>query len=233
MRRLLLLKNKHMNKKILVVSAHPDDEVLGMGGTLCMHRDKGDEISIIVLSNGEDSRPDQSDPEKRNSQTKAVAKKLGAKLFVLDFPDQHFDVMPLISINREIEKVIREIKPDVVYTHHAYDLNSDHRRSFEATLTACRPQPGFSVTEIYSFEVLSSTEWQMKDHQSFCPNHYVSIVPYLEEKKKLMAEYKDELRDFPHPRSLKGIEVLANYRGQEVGLVAAEAFRSVRVIKRD
>jgi LmbE family N-acetylglucosaminyl deacetylase len=220
------------SKKILVIVAHPDDEILGMGGTLLMHKDKGDEISLVVLSNGEDSRPDKTDPKKRYSQSEVIAEKLGAKLFICNFPDQKFDVTPILSINQEIEKVLKQVKPDVVYTHHAYDLNSDHRRTFESVLTACRPQPDFSVTEIYSFEVLSSTEWQKKDHQSFCPNYYVSIDCYLEGKKVLMKEYKDELREYPHPRSLRGIETLAHYRGQEVGLAAAEAFEIIRIIQK-
>ncbi len=218
------------NKKILAVVAHPDDEVLGAGGTLCVHRDRGDSISILILANGEDSRGSVSDPEKRFSQARGVSDKLGAKLFLENFPDNKFDTVSLISLAQAVEKVIAEVKPDVVYTHHIDDLNVDHRLTCGAVLTACRPQPNFCVSEILSFEVLSCTEWQIKDHRVFKPNHYVDISKYVEEKKALMNFYGDELRKYPHPRSLEGIEILSKYRGIEVGLTGAEAFRVVRKI---
>lgn len=218
------------NKKILVVVAHPDDEVLGVGGTLCAHRDRGDSISILILANGEDSRGPVSDPEKRFDQARGVAEKLKAKLFLENFPDNKFDTVSLLSLAQVIEKVAAEVGPDVVYTHHIDDLNIDHRLVCQAVLTACRPQPGFSVSEILSFEILSCTEWQIKDHRIFKPNYYIDISKHIEEKKSLMSFYADELRDYPHPRSLIGIEVLAKYRGLEVGLGAAEAFYIIRKI---
>jgi len=223
---------KKINRKILVVAAHPDDEVLGMGATLCAHRDLGDKISILLLANGEDSRDKTNDPKKRFGQAKAVAKRLRAKLYLEDFPDNQFDAVPLLIIAKAIEKIISKVQPDLVYTHHIDDLNVDHRISCQAVLTACRPQPKFCVSEILSFEVLSSTEWQKRDYRSFMPNHYVDVSTLIAEKKILMGHYAHELRKYPHPRSLEGIDILAKYRGIEVGLPWAEAFHIIRKIIR-
>lgn len=221
-----------MSRKILVVAAHPDDEVLGAGGTLCIHRDAGDSIFILFLANGEDAREKISDPKKRFGQAQAVAAQLKASLYLENFPDNQFDTVPLISLAKSIEKVIAEVQPDIVYTHNIDDLNVDHRLTCEAVLTASRPQPDFCVSEIISFEVLSSTEWQVKDYRQYKPNYYVDISSHIEEKKSLMNHYAHELRDYPHPRSLEGIETLAKYRGMEVGISSAEAFCIVRKIVR-
>ncbi len=223
------MKNK---EHILVVVAHPDDETLGAGGTLLKHKEAGDEVFLLILANGENSRDSGADSEKRWKQTKAVADALGAKLFTENLPDQQFDTVPLLSIAKMIEKVIKEVGPTVVYTSHLGDLNLDHRLTAQATLTACRPQPGFSVKKILSCEVLSSTEWQAKRAENaFLPTEYVNISNFLEKKKKILSLYKDELRAFPHPRSLEGVEVLARFRGMEVGYEAAEAFEVLRELR--
>ena len=215
---------------ILVVAAHPDDEVLGVAGTLCKHRDAGDDISILILADGETSREEGVDVKKRLLQAEEVSKRFGAKLYLERLPDNAFDTVSLLSIAKFVEKVVEKESPNIIYTHNPTDLNIDHRLACQATMTACRPQPGHCVKNIYAFETLSSTEWQIKDYRQFQPHHYNDITSSLEEKLDIMSIYKDELRVFSHPRSLKGIEVLAQYRGMEVGVNSAEAFQVIRSI---
>ncbi|MEK7194237.1 MAG: PIG-L family deacetylase [Patescibacteria group bacterium] len=221
-----------MNKtnKVLVVVAHPDDELLGLAGTLCKHRDAGDNVSILILANGEDSRDTGANAKKRLGQAGRVAKKLKAKLYLENLPDNQFDSVPLLKIAKLVEKVIFKVKPSIVYTHHPQDLNIDHQKACEAVMTACRPMPGVHVRKIFGFETLSSTEWQIKDFRQFAPNHYVDIHKYLKEKRSLLKHYHDEMRNYPHSRSYEGVEILAKYRGLEVGLKSAEAFEVLRSI---
>ncbi len=217
------------SKKILVVVAHPDDEILGLAGTLCRHRDNDENIAILILSNGEDSRGKISNSKKRFSQAKIVAKKLKAKLYLKNLPDNAFDSVTLLKIVKTVESVISSVKPDIIYTHNSNDLNIDHRLTFKAVITATRPQSDSFAARIYAFETPSSTEWQLEG-SSFSPNVYIDISKYLQEKKELLSIYKDELRKFPHPRSLLGIETLARYRGMSCGCKAAEAFELIREV---
>lgn len=217
------------NKKILVIAAHPDDEVLGMGGTLAKLF-SNNRLDILLLSDGEKSREIRLDVLKRQQQAQTVAKKLEVdNLWLENLPDNQFDTWPLLKIVKVIEKYLLKTKPEIVYTHHQFDLNIDHQITFKAVLTACRPQPNYMVKKIISFEVLSATEWQSKDNnQVFLPNLYINIVKTVDKKVELMKIYKDELRQWPHPRSLKGIKTLAEYRGMEIGVKFAEAFKIVR-----
>lgn len=219
-----------MKNKILVVCAHPDDEVLGMGGTIAKKISQGDEVRVLILGDGETSRGSGANIKKRNNVALQSAKFLGiSKIYSKQFADQKFDSIPLLKINKEVEKVIKEYEPNVVYTHNINDLNLDHQITARSVLTACRPQPDFCVKRILFFEVLSSTEWQIKEQgKMFCPNHYENISGFLNKKLEAINFYKDELRDFPHPRSIEGINVLSQYRGIEVGYKNAEAFFIVR-----
>ncbi|MDA7539359.1 PIG-L family deacetylase [Akkermansiaceae bacterium] len=150
------------------------------------------------------------------------------------FPDNALDSVPRLEIARSIESVISDIKPDVVYTHHPGDLNIDHRYAYEATMTACRPQPESSVKEIYSYEVPSSTAWMGTSHgRHFTPNLDVEITDYLNCKMKALMEYEEEMRISPHARSKEALEHLARWRGSQVGLLAAEAFTVERKVCRD
>lgn len=221
------------SKTILVVVAHPDDELLGLGGTLVKHRNAGDNIHILILANGEDSRGKEiANVSLRNEQATQVATCLKAKITIEDFPDNAFDSVPLLEIAKKIEHTFFEIRPEIIYTHHANDLNTDHRRTAQAVLTAARPMPGSTVTDIYAFETLSSTEWQEKRPETnFCPTHYENIQDVLEEKIELLSLYRNEMRPYPHPRSVEGVRILAQWRGLEVGLYAAEAFEVVRSVR--
>jgi len=221
-----------MSKVILVVAAHPDDEVLGCGGTVARHVDDGDEVHVIFMSDGVTSRTDIGSNE---IEIRKQAKKYACNILsivqptrFLGFPDNRMDTVALLDIVQILEKVINEIEPEVVYTHHLGDLNIDHKITHQAVMTACRPQPGFCVREIYSFEVLSSTEWSTNN--PFIPNYFVDISDTLELKISAIKAYSSELRTFPHARSIESIKALAKYRGASVGIRAAEAFKVERLI---
>lgn len=217
--------------KILIIAAHPDDEVLGCGGTILKHIANGDNVSVLLLSEGETSRQG-SDIEKRQAQARKAAEALGAKeLFLEELPDNQFDSLPLLKIIKLIEKHLEKIKPGIIYTHNPSDLNIDHQLTAKAVLTAARPQPNYFVKKILAFEVLSSTEWQVKDKKHlFCPTVYNDITDFIDKKVEILKVYKQELRKYPHPRSLKGVRTLAQYRGIEAGCNFAEAFQLIRQI---
>jgi len=223
-----------MKDKILIVCAHPDDEVLGCGGTVARLVREGYEAFTLILGEGVTSRDDKRNREKREEEIKALKEQavkaneiLGVKeVFIFDFPDNRFDSADFLDIVKAVERVKKEVKPRIIFTHSRTDLNIDHRLVYEAVITATRPMKGEPVREIYSFEILSSTEWNYP--LSFSPNVYFNIEETLERKKEAMKVYFSELRDFPHPRSVEGIEVKAKQRGMESGFIYAEAFELVR-----
>ena len=217
--------------KILIIGAHPDDEILGVGGTILKHVKAGDQVKILILGDGETAR-ETGDIAKRQNQAQTAAMALGVKDLILEkLPDNQFDSMPLLEVVKKIEKVISEFKPEIVYTHHGNDLNIDHQLTFQAVITACRPQPEFFVKKILTFETLSSTEWQNKTSDKiFLPNEYQDISEFIDKKIEILKNYQYELRLYPHPRSAEGIKILAQYRGLEVGFKYAEAFCLIRNI---
>lgn len=233
--------------KILIIAAHPDDEILGMGGTILKHAKNGDIIRTIYLATGITSRRssgqknlakyDVNDKEKKEMQKqindlRKNTKKANNLLRVsshdfYDFPDNEMDSISLLKIVKTIENEIKEFQPEKIYTTHRNDLNVDHRITFQATITACRP--GISkVKEILSFEVPSSTEWNYP--ANFNPNYFVNISKELDKKLKAMTCYENESRKFPHPRSTKNLEAIAQRWGSVSGIIAAEAFEIIRKI---
>ncbi len=228
-----------MNKKILIVVAHPDDEVLGVGGTAIKHVRNGDDVYCLILGKGVEARLDKKEiaenvgidnEKKRNISSFNSGKIIGFKeMFFLDFPDNRFDSVDLIDITKEIELFVDKIQPDIIYTHYENDLNIDHRKTFEAVITACRPCNDNCPKEIYCFEVLSSTEWQLKG-KKFMPNVYVDISKEIDKKIQAIEEYKEELREWPHSRSIEGVKTLAKFRGLESGKKYAEGFYLVRCL---
>jgi LmbE family N-acetylglucosaminyl deacetylase len=224
---------------ILVVAAHPDDEVLGCGGTVARLTGEGHVIYCVILGEGITSRynqPEQaskSELKQLKTQAKDAAKILGIKETIFgEFPDNRFDTVPLLEIVKAIEKVKNSVKPDVVYTHHQGDLNIDHQITFKAVLTACRPVKGETVKDIYSFEIPSSTEWSSPDKQNyFMPNVFVDISKTLVKKLEALKAYKGEAREYPHPRSLEALRAIAMRWGSTVGLEAVEAFQLIRSIR--
>jgi len=219
------------DRNILVIAAHPDDEVLGCGGAIARHASLGDTVHIIFMTNGVSSRDTffNRDIEKRKKEARQAADILGASsVFSFDFPDNQMDSVPLLDIVKSIENKIKKITPEIIYTHHIGDLNIDHQITHKAVMTACRPQPGFCVQKIYNFEILSSTEWSTKN--LFVPNYFIDISNSLELKIQAMKSYDSELYEFPHPRSIKSIKLLAQYRGSSVGLELAESFMIARIL---
>lgn len=223
-------------KNILVVAAHPDDEVLGCGATIAKYAETSD-VYVLILGEGITSRYKnrQEAPKEELSALKEKAKKageiLGAKeVFLLDMPDQRFETVPLLEITKEIEKIIEEKSPQIIFTHSASDLNLDHRITFDAVLTATRPTGACPVKEIYSFESMSSTGWGFgKVRGQFMPNVYEDVSLTLDKKIEALKAYGAEIKEFPHPRSLEGIKILAQKRGMETGFKAAEAFELIRL----
>jgi len=222
------------NRRVLVCAAHPDDEALGCGGTMARHGQWGDEVHVMFLADGVasrsgDGRDVDAELDERRAAANAAATILGANapIFVA-YPDQRLDAIPLLDVTQSIERVMGELKPDIVYTHHAGDLNGDHRIVAQAVLTASRPFPGQPVAAIYGFEVLSSTEWAFGAQEAFRPSRFVSISGTLPQKLRALEAYRAEMRDYPHPRSLEAVEALARYRGATVGEQAAEAFTVFR-----
>lgn len=224
-------------KNILIIAAHPDDEILGCGGTIARLSKNGYEIYVLILGEGITSRDDIRDRQKRESeisdlkrQTEKANKILGVKkVFYHDFPDNRFDTVPLLDIVKVIEKIKNNIKPEIIFTHYEKDLNIDHQITYKAVITATRPLEEETVKEIYSFEILSSTEWSYP--LSFLPNMFYDISETIDVKLKALGKYKTELKKSPHPRSLEGVKLIAKNWGMKVGLNYAEAFKIVRIIK--
>jgi len=218
---------------ILAVAAHPDDEVLGCGGTLARMAGEGRAVHILLMADGETSRiGDQVRAaaidrlEARKAAALSACKILGcSSVEMLDLPDNRMDGLELLDVVKHIETFVQRYQPFSVLTHYAGDVNIDHRVVHDAVITACRPQPGHSVKELLFFEVPSSTEWRPPDSaKSFSPNWFVDISATLETKLAALHAYQTELRAFPHPRSLRAVEALARWRGATVGVEAAEAF---------
>ena len=227
---------KKSNKKVLIVAAHPDDEVLGCGGTIARLTDEGHDVYIAILSGGVTSRFKKSE-EVSSELVKELQKKshqaseiLGTKeLYMYSLPDNLFDTVPLLDIVKIIEELIKKLKPSVIYTHYGGDLNIDHVITHRAVLTSTRPIRGHPVKELYAFEVPSSTEWSLGQFQTaFSPNVFVDIHDKLNVKIKAMEIYESESRSFPHPRSSKALKALAHFRGSTAGFDAAEGFQLVR-----
>ncbi|EAI2991774.1 PIG-L family deacetylase [Campylobacter lari] len=223
-----------MNNKILIIAAHPDDEVLGCFGTIARLIKEGYEAYSLILGEGKTSRDDIIDINKEknileNELLKANETIGIKKVFRGYFLDNSFDKVHLLEIIKTIENVKNEIKPNIIFTHYENDLNIDHQLTYQATITATRSLVDESVKEIYSFEILSSTEW--KYPLSFNPDVFYDISSTLDLKLKAMSYYDSELKAFPHPRSLEGIELNAKYNGMRVGLKYAEVFKCVKIIK--
>jgi len=224
---------------ILVVAAHPDDEVLGCGGTAARLVKEGGEVHFAVLGEGITSRHAQrSDADAAqladlHKQAQAAANQLGVRSLTLrSLPDNRLDTVPLLEVVKVVEELVDRIKPEVIYTHHPGDLNVDHGVIHRAVLTATRPTPGQPVREIYAFEVPSSTDWAFGSLQPvFRPNVFIDVAETLEAKVAAMACYKTESREFPHPRSAEALRAVARRWGSVVGCQAAEAFQLVRWVR--
>ena len=220
-----------MNKNTLIIAAHPDDEVLGCGGTIAKLASEGVLVHVAFLADGVFSRASgqkdqQIELKDRRTAAQQACKILGVKSVSFgDFPDNKMDVSPLLDIVKAVEELISKHQPDTLFTHHCGDVNIDHRRIHEAVVAACRPQNGHPVKKILTFEVASSTEWQLPySAPSFLPNYFVDISSTSDKKLAALDLYAKELRPWPHPRSRSAVEHLAHWRGATIGVEAAEAF---------
>lgn len=229
------------NKRILVVVAHPDDELLGCGGTIySLIKDHNCVIRALILGEGLTSRSDVRDTAKwdneltvhRNNILKAQEYIGYSSVGIYNFPDNRFDTVALLDIVKIIEKEKEEFSPEVVFTHHGGDLNIDHQRTFEAVITACRPMENEQVKTIVTFETFSGTEWRAStDPRHFIPNLFFEIKKEaLDAKIKGMECYEFEKREYPHPRSPRALEIASQRWGVVIGKEYAEAFQLVRSV---
>lgn len=227
-----------MTNSVLVIAAHPDDEVLGCGGAIAKLAAEGAEVHLALLADGVGSRGhievvDQAKVDQRRKAARKAADILGiASISFDDLPDNQLDTVPLLDITQRVEALTARYRPTTIFTHHVGDLNVDHRRVHQAVITACRPQRGHPVRTLLCFEVASSTEWQPPGSGvPFLPNWFIDISSTLDQKLLALEAYSVELRDWPHPRSREGAEHLARWRGATVGCEAAEAFLLVRCLQ--
>lgn len=228
----------------MVIVAHPDDEILGVGATVKKHAQNNDEVIGLILGEGQTSRYQVREQapkeiiEELHQNTIKAAKEVGYKqIYFTDLPDNRFDHLDLLDIVKRIEYFIKKEEPNIIYTHHGGDLNIDHQLTHQAVITATRPisssfqKIGGGVKEIYAFETLSSTEWEFSYQNAFLPNIFIDVTETFDSKLKAMNYYKSELCFFPHPRSLEGLRVSAQKWGCVIGKEYAEAFMNIRIIK--
>lgn len=227
-------------KTVLTLAAHPDDEVLGCGGTIAKHVRDGDDVHTFIIAEGVTSRNKKRDNiENREAleELKICARKAAISLGTMapefgGMPDNRLDSVDLLDIVKQVENVIGRINPDIIYTHHSGDLNVDHGRVYQAVLTACRPLPDQKPCRLLTFETVSSTEWAGPSNElAFRPNWFVSIEDTLDRKLLALEAYEPEMREPPHPRSIASVENLAKLRGAQIGVSSAEAFMLIREIR--
>lgn len=229
-----------MKERILIVAAHPDDEVLGCGGTIAKYRKNGDDVRVVFLAEGITSRYRadeittprvQRESKLRNDNAFKALEILSVpseQVFIEQRPCCRLDQVPMLDLVKQIEGHINPWKPTKLLTHAPYDTNIDHRLTYMAVLAAARPKQNSQLKSIYSFEVLSSTEWNPL--QPFVPNMFIDISDFFEKKIEALAAYGDEMGSAPHPRSVEVVRSLATYRGAQAGIFYAEAFSLVRSI---
>lgn len=226
--------------RALVIAAHPDDEVLGCGGSIARMADEGWQVHVLILAEGATSRANHRDRSQHTdelSELQRCAHEAGRILGVHDveldtFPDNRMDSVHLLDVIKRVERAVERVQPSRVLTHHVGDVNVDHNVIHHAVAAACRPLPGSCVKEVLYFEVASSTEWRhARSQPPFAPNLFVDISTTLDRKLRALQAYATEMRPFPHARSVLALEHLARWRGATVGRDAAEAFEIGRRIE--
>lgn len=221
----------YFGERILIVAAHPDDEILGMGGTIPLLKDNGALVDVVIVTDGSSTQyiGDKEVMERKHSESvKALEILRVDSVFQWKFPDMLLDTIPHVNLNQVLEDLINKNKYDCVFCQDFGDINMDHKKVYESVSVAVRPHPFQHVKLFLTYYVNSSSEWGgISNKIIFSPNVFVDITNTLELKLEAMAEYKSELRDYPHPRSLKAIENSAKYFGNMVGYDCAEAFKLI------
>lgn len=214
-----------MTKRALVIASHPDDEILGSGGTIKKLINDGFEIVTVIVAKGR-----KEEEHHIQKFTSLANSHLGVgKVIFMQFPNLKLNTVPLHEITKEIEKLLDTYTPDIIFTHHYGDLNQDHQVTFQAVMTAARPLPGKKPIEILCFETVSSSEWsQNTQDKLFKPTYFVDISDTINDKLQALRHYDVEMRPYPHPRSYEGVQHLARVRGMTVGVEYAEAFEIIR-----
>jgi N-acetylglucosamine malate deacetylase 1 len=215
-------------KNALIFTAHDDDEILGMGGTIQSLKKLEFRIFVCQITDGSSTqyKNDKSKIGQRKKQhEKALAILNIDEVIELGLPDMKLDTLPHHEINDAMNGALHKVKPGYVFTHYAKDINKDHREAGYSTDVITRGGSAF-LEKVFAYEVLSSTEWQLAE--PFSPNCFVDIAPHIKNKISAMEAMETEIRDFPHPRSAQGIETLARYRGMQSGYEYAEAFMLVK-----
>ncbi|MBP2471915.1 LmbE family N-acetylglucosaminyl deacetylase [Crossiella equi] len=222
-----------MSQRVLVVAAHPDDEVLGMGGTIARHVRRGDEVTVLWVTDGSSTqypgRPDLLARKYREAE-QALAELGGCASIRGELPDMRLDALPHVEVNQVVEQAVTGTGAQVVYCVHP-DVNRDHRAVFESVAVATRPRPGTTVRRVLTYAALSSNEWTPAPHQTFVPTWFTDITEDLVAKQRAFACYRTEAREWPHPRSARAITAAAEHWGCSVGVAAAEPFLLVREIE--
>jgi LmbE family N-acetylglucosaminyl deacetylase len=215
---------------VLVFAAHPDDEVLGMGGTIAVHVGRGDLVRVVCVTDGSSAQyPGDADIRARkNEEAQRAANELGVESYLhLDFPDMHLDTVSHVELNGVVEAQIAGFSPAVVYTAQP-DVNRDHRALFDSVAVATRPVPGQVVRRVLTYAPTSSTEWTPQPLNWFVPNWFVDITGTLERKLAAFAHFETEAREHPHPRSERALRAHAEFYGSAIGVEYAEPFVLVR-----
>lgn len=219
--------------RVLVVAPHPDDEIIGVGGTIAKRTENGDEVFVCVVTKGFQPLFTEEFVEQGRRECREADRMLGVKETVfLDFPAVMLETVPRYELNGKISEVIQKVKPDEVYIPHRGDMQLDHQMVVDAAMVGLRPKYEHVVKRIYAYETLSETGWNIPNAQNeFIPNVYEDISAYLEKKLEAMNVFASQLSEFPAARSLEAMEALAKYRGATVNVAAAEAFSLIREIK--
>jgi LmbE family N-acetylglucosaminyl deacetylase len=224
-------------KSILIVAAHPDDEILGCGGTVARLVHSGWEGHVLVLGEGVTSRDPQRDQARRADEIDRLRQQMISANRIIgvsdvtakDLPDNRFDTVPFLDIVKIIEEERERVRPSMIFTHYEKDLNIDHRITHRATLTAARPHTDQTLREIHSYYIPSSSEWNPP--HVFTPDVFFDISETVEQKITALKEYRQEMRPHPHPRSLDHVRLLARYYGVIAGLEYSEPMKSIRVLR--